>query len=56
MRKLCNIVTRQTPLTLSPTASVQDACTLMRDRRAGSVLVTDENNALVGIFTSTDAV
>src|SRR6185369_2653650 len=56
MRKLCNIVTRQTPLTLSPTASVQDACTLMRDRRAGSVLVTDANNALVGIFTSTDAV
>jgi len=28
----------------------------MRDRRAGSVLITDENHALVGIFTATDAV
>jgi len=56
MRKLCNIVTEQTPLTLSPAASVQDACAQMRDRRTGSVLVTDENSALVGIFTATDAV
>ena len=56
MRKLCNIVTAQTPLTLPPAASVQDACAQMRDRRTGSVLVTDENSALIGIFTATDAV
>lgn len=56
MRKLCNIVDNQTPLTLPPATTVQDACAQMRDRRTGSVLVTDENNALVGIFTATDAV
>jgi len=56
MRKLCNIVDKQTPLTLPPDTSVQSACTQMRDRRTGSVLITDENNALVGIFTATDAV
>jgi CBS domain-containing protein len=56
MRKLCNIVAKQTPLTLSPETTVQDACARMRDRATGSVLVTDENKALVGIFTATDAV
>jgi CBS domain-containing protein len=56
LRKLCNVVGKQAPLTLPPDATVQDACVQMRDRRAGSVLVTDENHALVGIFTATDAV
>ena len=56
MRKLGSMTNQQTPLTLSPAATVQDACAQMRERRAGSVLVTDENRALVGIFTATDAV
>jgi CBS domain-containing protein len=56
MRKLRNVVTNQSPLTLPPDTTVQDACVRMRDRRTGSVLVTDENSALVGIFTTTDAV
>jgi len=56
MRKLCNVAGRQAPLTLSLDTTVQDACAQMRDRRTGSVLVTDENHALVGIFTPTDAV
>ena len=56
MRKLCHMVSNQTPLTLPPEATVQHACALMRDRRAGSILVTYENNALIGIFTATDAV
>jgi CBS domain-containing protein len=56
MRKLHNIVSKQAPLTLPPDTTVQDACVRMRERNAGSVLVTDENNALVGIFTATDAV
>ena len=56
MRKLCNIVASQTPLTLSPDTTVQDACVRMRDRATGSVLVTDENKALVGIFTTNDVV
>jgi CBS domain-containing protein len=56
MRKLSQIVSQQSPVTLPPAATVQHACALMRDRRAGSILITDENNALVGIFTATDAV
>ncbi len=56
MRKLCNIVGQQEPLTLALGTSVQDACTQMRNKSADNVLVTDENNALVGIFTPTDAV
>ena len=56
MRKLCELVSQQSPVTLPLAATVQDACALMRDRSAGSILITDENNALVGIFTATDAV
>ena len=38
------------------TATVKAACQRMRDHRAGSVLVVDEDGALVGIFTGRDAV
>lgn len=38
------------------TATVKAACQNMSTRRAGSVLVTDETGALVGIFTGRDAV
>jgi len=38
------------------TATVKAACQQMSERRAGSVLVTDEKGALVGIFTGRDAV
>ena len=56
MRKLHEIVFEQKPLTLPPTATVKEACQAMRDRRAGSVLVTEPDGALVGIFTGRDAV
>ncbi len=56
MRKLHDIVFDQKPLTLPPTATVKEACQAMRDRRAGSVLVTEADGALVGIFTGRDAV
>ena len=56
MRKLHDIVFEQKPLTLPPTATVKEACQAMRDRRAGSVLVTEPDGALVGIFTGRDAV
>jgi len=56
MRRLSDIVCNQNPLTLPQTASVKAACEQMRDHRAGSVLVTDDAGALVGIFTGRDAV
>ena len=51
MRKLHDIVFEQKPLTLPPTATVKEACQAMR-----SVLVTEPDGALVGIFTGRDAV
>jgi CBS domain-containing protein len=56
MRRLSDIVYNQQPLTLRPSATVKEACAQMRERRAGSVLVTDENGHLAGIFTGRDAV
>jgi CBS domain-containing protein len=56
MRRLSDIVYNQTPLTLSPSASVKEACSRMRERRAGSVLVTDGKGRLSGIFTGRDAI
>lgn len=41
---------------MSSATSVQTACQKMSERKAGSVLVIDENGALVGIFTGRDAV
>lgn len=56
MRRLSDIIFHQNPLTLQPTATVREACQRMRDRRMGSVLVTDLNGRLLGIFTGRDAV
>jgi CBS domain-containing protein len=56
MRHLSDIIVDQTPLALPATAEVQAACQLMRDRRAGSVLVCDDTGRLLGIFTGRDAV
>ena len=56
MRRLSDIVCNQNPLCLPETATVKAACEAMRARRAGSVLVTDENGRLAGIFTGRDAV
>jgi len=56
MRRLHDAILDQQPLTLLPTATVKQACEAMRDRRAGSVVVTGANGALMGIFTARDAV
>ncbi len=56
MRRLSDIIYNQSPLTLAASATVKDACRQMRERRAGSVLVTDAKGGLVGIFTGRDAV
>lgn len=55
-RKLAYIIKDQTPLILSEDDSVRIACQAMLDRRAGSVLVVDDNQRLCGIFTGRDAV
>jgi CBS domain-containing protein len=49
-------IIRRAPVTLAPTATVQDACRLMRDQRIGAILVVDPAGALAGIFTGRDAV
>src|SRR5262245_48366226 len=56
MRKLSEVTLEQQPITMNETATVEEACTRMRDCRAGSVLVTGDTGQLVGIFTGRDAV
>lgn len=56
MRQLSDIIFNQDPLILSEDASVKEACTLMADRRAGSVITTGKDGKLAGIFTGRDAV
>lgn len=55
-RHMLDIVRDQRPVTLPPTATVKEACCRMRERRVGAVLVTDEDNRLLGIFTGRDAI
>ena len=54
-RRMSDII-RRTPVTLPQSATVQEACVLMRDNRIGAILVTGERGELVGIFTGRDAV
>lgn len=55
-RQISDMVHDKNPVTLLETATVQEACRKMRDRRVGAVLVTDKRHRLVGIFTGRDAV
>jgi CBS domain-containing protein len=55
-REMAEIIRNQKPLTLPPSATVQEACTHMHERRIGAVLVTNSKGELVGIFTGRDAV
>jgi CBS domain-containing protein len=55
-RSMAEIVRRQDPTVLPDTASVRDACCLMRDRAIGAILVTDSDGRLAGLFTGRDAV
>lgn len=56
MRKMSEIVRHQDPVILHQETTVKHACSRMRDRRVGAVLVTDKQGSLVGIFTGRDAV
>ncbi|MEB2837268.1 MAG: CBS domain-containing protein [Desulfurococcales archaeon] len=44
------------PVTMPPTATVEEAVKLMAERDIGSILVVDESGRLAGIFTERDAV
>jgi len=55
-RRLGYIIKDQDPLVMKASQSVRGACEAMKQRRAGSVLVVDDHQQLVGIFTGRDAV
>lgn len=55
-REMAEIIRNQKPLTLPPTATVQEACRQMHARKVGAVLITGPGQVLVGIFTGRDAV
>jgi CBS domain-containing protein len=55
-RPIATLIRNQVVLALPPQATVRAACQRMRERYVGSVLVTDERDHLVGIFTERDAV
>lgn len=54
-RRLGYITRYQNPLLMRATESVQAACKAMREKHVGSVLVVDEHERLLGIFTGRDA-
>lgn len=54
-RRMADIIRRK-PVTLPATATVQDACRLMREHRIGAIMVVDANGGLEGIFTGRDTV
>jgi CBS domain-containing protein len=55
-RHMLDMVHDQTPIMLTADKSAREACELMRTRRVGAVLVVDQEDCLVGIFTGRDAV
>jgi CBS domain-containing protein len=55
LRNMCDII-RRTPITVLPTATVQQACREMYQHRVGAILIVDEHHHLLGIFTGRDAV
>ncbi|MBN9508718.1 MAG: CBS domain-containing protein [Alphaproteobacteria bacterium] len=55
-RTMSEVVRDRRPITLPGSATVQEACKLMRTHRIGAVLVTTPEGGLEGIFTGRDAV
>lgn len=55
-RPMSELVRDQMPLMIGPDATVSEACAAMHKRRVGAVLVVEEGDRLVGIFTGRDAV
>lgn len=55
-RRLGYIVRNQEPLLMPAGETVETACKAMREKHVGSVLVVDDHEHLIGIFTGRDAV
>ena len=55
LRNMCDVI-RRTPITLPPSATVQQACESMHQHRVGAIPVVNEQHHLLGIFTGRDAV
>ena len=55
-RSMGEIVRDQRPLAMGPETTVAAACAAMHKRRIGAVLVVEDTDRLVGIFTGRDAV
>jgi CBS domain-containing protein len=56
MRRMSDFVRNQKPVTLPSSATVREACREMRDHRVGAILVVEDDDRLLGIFTGRDAV
>jgi len=56
MRKLADVISDKEILMLPATATVREACCSMRDHHVGAVMVVNEKQQPVGIFTGRDAV
>ena len=56
MPRFGHVTFMRCPIIMKETANVLEACSRMRDDKAGSVLVTNDAGELVGIFTGRDAV
>lgn len=54
--EMAEIIRNQRPLMLPASATVQEACKHMHERKVGAVLITNPRNELLGIFTGRDAV
>ncbi len=54
-RSMGDLVKDQRPLAMPPGTLVAEACAAMHGRRVGAVLVVEEGDRLVGIFTGRDA-
>jgi len=55
-RSTAEIIRDQDPLTVPPAITVAQACAAMHKRRVGAVMVVENGDRLVGIFTGRDAV
>ncbi len=56
MRKIVDLVRNKAPVILRADATVQQACAQMRDQAVGAVVVANDDDHMVGIFTGRDAV
>lgn len=53
---MLDIIHDQNPVTLRADEPVKLACELMRTRRVGAILIVDQKDHLLGIFTGRDVV